>query len=223
MNWLDKLERKWGRHAIPNLMTTVIAGMALVFACNLLFPRAHLLSYLYFAPSLILRGQIWRLFTFIFIPPDSSLLFIAFALYLYYFIGSSLEREWGSFRFNVYYLLGMLGSILAGFITGAATNSFLNLSLFFAFAAVYPDMQLLLFFIIPIKIKYLALFDGVLYLFSFLSGGLTVKAAIVASLINFFIFFGPSVINRFRANLRYRKQRATWQDQTRNNRNNNQR
>lgn len=219
MTWLDKLERKWGRHAIPNLMMTVVMGMALVFACNLLFPRANLISYLYFSPGLIMRGQIWRLFTFIFIPPNSSLLWIVFSLYLYYFIGTSLEREWGSFRFNIYYLLGMLGSIVAGFITGAATNSFLNLSLFFAFAAVYPDMQLLLFFIIPIKIKYLAIFDAVLYLYSFMMGGWTVRAAIIASLINFFIFFGPNVINRFRSNLRYRQQRQAWQQNARNNRN----
>lgn len=219
MNWLDKLERKYGRFAISGLMTTVVAGMALVFVCNLLFPRANLLNYLYFSPNLILQGQVWRIFTFIFLPPDSSLLFIVFALYLYYFIGNSLEHEWGSFRFNIYYLVGMLGSILAGFITGGATNSFLNLSLFFAFAAVYPNMQLLLFFVIPIKIKYLALFDGVLYVFSFLSGNLQTKAAIVASLANFFIFFGPDVFRRMKANYGYRQQRQNWRDANRDNRN----
>lgn len=217
MNWLDKLERKYGRHAIPNLMTTIVAGMALVFVCDLLFPRAQLTSYLYFSPALVMRGQIWRLITFIFIPPNSSILWILFALYFYYFVGSSLENAWGSFRFNIYYLVGMLGSILAGFITGGATNSFLNLSLFFAFAAVYPNMQVLLFFILPIKIKYLAWLDAALYVFAFLGGSLSTKAAIIASLVNVLIFFGPSFLKTVKSNYAYRKQRQTWHEANRNN------
>ncbi|MCI6640806.1 MAG: rhomboid family intramembrane serine protease [Pygmaiobacter massiliensis] len=218
MSWLDRLERKYGNLGIPNLMTTVVAGMALVFVCDLLFPRAQLTSYLYFSPTAILHGQVWRVITFIFLPPDSSLLFMVFALYLYYFIGTSLEREWGSFRFTVYYLVGILGNILAGFVTGGATNSFLNLSLFFAFAAVYPNMQLLLFFLIPIKIKYLAIFDGVIYAYAFLVGNLSVKAAIVASLANFLLFFGPGVISRIQANIRYSRQRQAWRDANRRDR-----
>ena len=219
MDWLDKLERRWGRLAVPNLMTTIVAGQALVFACDLLFPRANLLYYLYFSPAHILQGQVWRIFTFIFLPPESSLLMMALALYLYWFIGSSLEREWGSFRFTMYYLLGIAGNIVAGFISGGATNSYLNLSLFFAFAAVYPNMQMLLFFIIPVKMKYLAAFDAFIYVMAFLSGGLQTKAAIVASLANFFIFFGPDVWRRMRANYRYRQQRQAWRDANRNSRN----
>lgn len=215
MNWLDKMERKYGRFAIPNFMTTIVTGMAMVFVCNLLFPRANLISYLYFSPQLVLHGQIWRLITFIFIPPDSSLFFILFALYFYYLIGNSLEHEWGSFKFNLYYLVGILGNLVAGFITGAATNSFLNLSLFFAFAAVYPNMQVLLFFILPIKIKYLAWVDAALYLFAFIGGNLATKAAILASLINVFLFFGPNVLRQMKANYGYRKQRQAWHDANR--------
>lgn len=215
MNWLDKMERKYHKLAIPNLMTTIVAGMALVFVCDLLFPRANLMYYLYFSPHLVLQGQIWRLITFIFIPPDSSLLFIVFALYFYYFIGNNLEHEWGSFKFTVYYLVGILGSLVAGFITGGATNSYLNLSLFFAFAAIYPNMQVLFMFILPIKIKYLAWVDAGLFLFSFLFGNLATKAAIIASLINVFLFFGPGLMKTMKANYGYRKQRQAWRDANR--------
>ncbi len=215
MNWLDKLERKLGRFALPGLMRVVVVGMALVFCCELLFPQAMLEYYLYFSPALIAQGQVWRIFTFIFLPPQSSLLFIVFALYFYYFIGNALENEWGSFRFTLYYLLGVVGTIIAGLLTGGATNSYLNLSLFFAFAALYPNMQVLLFFFIPIKIKWLAYLDAALFAYQFLLGTWQTRAAILASLLNFLIFFGPSVLRQIRDNLRYRKQREDWRRQMR--------
>lgn len=215
MNWLDKLERKLGRFALPGLMRVVVVGMALVFCCELLFPQAMLEYYLYFSPALIAQGQVWRIFTFIFLPPQSSLLFIVFALYFYYFIGNALENEWGSFRFTLYYLLGVVGTIIAGLLTGGATNSYLNLSLFFAFAALYPNMQVLLFFFIPIKIKWLAYLDAALFAYQFLLGSWQTRAAILASLLNFLIFFGPSVLRQIRDNLRYRKQREDWRRQMR--------
>ena len=215
MNWLDKLERKLGRFALPGLMRVVVVGMALVFCCELLFPQAMLEYYLYFSPALIAQGQVWRIFTFIFLPPQSSLLFIVFALYFYYFIGNALENEWGSFRFTLYYLLGVVGTIIAGLLTGGSTNSYLNLSLFFAFAALYPNMQVLLFFFIPIKIKWLAYLDAALFAYQFLLGTWQTRAAILASLLNFLIFFGPSVLRQIRDNLRYRKQREDWRRQMR--------
>ena len=216
MNWLDKLERKFGRFAIPGLMRIIVIGMTLVFCCNLLFPQVNLLSYLYFSPTLIAQGQVWRVFTFLFLPPETSLIFILFSLYFYYFIGNSLENQWGSFRFNVYYLVGIIGTIIAGFIAGGATNSYLNLSLFFAFAAIFPDMQVLLFFLIPIKVKWLALVDAVLFAFQLLFGTWSTRAVIIASLINFLLFFGPGVWRRLRENIKYRKQREEWRRQWRN-------
>ena len=215
MSWLDKLERKCGKFSIPGLMRIIVAGMALVFCCNLLFPQANLIYYMYFDPALILQGQVWRVFTFIFLPPESSLLFIVFSLYFYSLIGTSLENEWGSFRFTVYYLVGMIGTLIAGFISGGATNSYLNLSLFFAFAAVYPNMQVLLFFLIPIKIKWLAIADGVLFAFQLVFGTWQTRAVIIASLINFLLFFGPDVLRKMRDNFKYRKQREEWRRQMR--------
>ena len=216
MNWLDRLERRCGRFAIPGRMRVIVIGMALVFCCELLFPQALLSYYLYFDPALILQGQVWRVFTFVFLPPNSSPLFIFFSLYLYYFFGVSLENEWGSFRFTLYYLIGMIGTIIAGFLSGGATNTYLNYSLFFAFATLFPNMQLLLFFILPIRIKWLALFSGALFVIQFIQGSWQDRAVIIAALINYLIFFAPSVFRRLRDNLRYRKQREEWRRQWRN-------
>lgn len=214
-NWLYRLEYKYGRKAIPNLMMTIVIGMALVYVADLLNPTINLTSYLYLSREAILHGQVWRLFTFIFLPPVSSPIFILLSLYFYYWIGGSLESTWGSFRFNIYYLCGVIGAIIACFITGSADNYFLNMSLFFAFAVLYPDMQVMLFFVIPIKIKWLALVDAVLFAFSFIIGGWPARAAIVMSLVNFFLFFGPDFIRRIRNDSKYWRTRAQFR---RNNR-----
>ena len=124
--------------------------------------NARLLPYLSFNPALILRGQVWRLVTFIFFPPDTGLLaFIAF--YFYYWIGSTLEQYWGTPQFNVYFFTGVFLTVVYGFIMYFITGwsfsldaSYLFLSMFFSFAALFPNMEVLLFFLIPIKIKYLA-------------------------------------------------------------------
>lgn len=165
-----------------------------------------------------MRGQIWRLFTFIFVPPASSVLTLALALYFYYFIGSTLERVWGTFRFNVYYLCGLLGCMAAGLITGYGSNDYLNLSLFLAFAYLFPNHEVLLFFIIPIKMKYLAYLDWALFAISLIFGSWASRAAVIASLINFFLFFGPDIwyqIKMRRGNATQRNFRKYY----RNNRN----
>ena len=115
-----------------------------------------------------MHGEVWRLFTFVFIPQSTSPLGLVLTLYFYYLIGNTLENTWGDFQFNVYYLCGMLGAILAAALTGYGTSYYINLSLFFAFAMLYPDFQVLLFFIIPIKMKYMALFSGALCLIDLL-------------------------------------------------------
>lgn len=196
--WLDKLDRKFGRHYIRNLMTIIVAGMGIVYLMDLvLYPMANfsLSSVLAFNRDAVLHGQIWRLVTFVFIPPNSNILFILFSLYFYWLIGSSLENQWGAFRFNVYYFCGMLGTILAGLITGHATNSYLNLSLFLAFALMYPDYQVMVFFILPVKMKYLALIDlaglAVMFVFDSWSG----RVALLFALINVVLFFWHDFID----------------------------
>lgn len=205
MKLLDRWSYKYGRYAIENLMIYIVIGMAIVFASDfLLLPQigVSLSSLLAFDRAAILSGQIWRIVTFIFIPPDSSMLFILFSLYFYWLIGGGLESAWGAFKFNIYYLVGILGTIIAGMLTGYATNYYLNMSLFFAFAALYPDFQVLLFFILPIRIKWLALLDALYFLISFIFAGLGGKIALLVAVANFLLFFGGEFISRIKAFIR---------------------
>lgn len=142
LKFLDKLERKFGKFAIRNLMTYIAIGNLAVFLISFMYPA--LPGYLMLIPSLVLKGQVWRLVTYVFIPPDTSILFILFAVYFYYMIGNTLEREWGSFKLNIYYLTGMLATTIAAFITGGTYGVYLNLSLFLAFAYLYPNYEILL-------------------------------------------------------------------------------
>ena len=120
--WLDRMDRKFGKYAISNLMMYIVAFMAAVFVLDMLMP-VNLTAYLVFNKAAILRIQLWRLVTFLFLSPDSSIVWILFSLCFYWMIGSALENQWGSFRFNMYYLFGMLGSIISGMITGYATTA----------------------------------------------------------------------------------------------------
>ncbi len=197
-NFLNRLERKFGRFAIHNLMTILVGAMGIVFIMNYAVFAAtgqSLSGILAFDRDAILAGQIWRVFTFLFLPPDSSLIFIVFALYFYWMIGSSLENEWGSFGFTLFYLLGALGAILCGFVSGYATNSYLNLSMFLAFALLNPNFQILLFFFFPIEMKWLALVDAAVLVYSFIFGTWRSRLALLLSLLNLLVFFTPQLID----------------------------
>ena len=186
---LDRLSYKFRRICIPNLMLYLVIAMAGVYIVELFVPDMPLSLYLYFDRSLIFAGQWWRVITWILIPPSSSLIFIIFSLYFYYLIGLGLERSWGSFKFNLYYLVGIIATIIGGFITGTTDNTFLNYSLFFAFAILYPDFQVMLFFFIPIKIKWLALVDLLFFIISLIFSPMYIRVAIIASMLNFILFF----------------------------------
>ena len=190
--FVDKLQRKLGRYAIPNLMLYIVAGMAVVFVVDtVVYPVTGFSARSLFAfnRAAILRGQIWRLITFIFIPPSSSMLFIIFSLYFYWMIGTALQQQWGSFRFNLFYLCGVIGSVIAGCITGGATNTYLNMSLFLAFALIYPDFQIMLFFMIPLKVKWLALLDAISLLLMFMTDSWAGRLALVMAMANLALFF----------------------------------
>ena len=217
MRFWDKLRRlqwKYGRYAPGNLMLYLVGAMALVFIADYILTPAvgvSLTSLFMFVREKVLAGQIWRVITFTFLPPNSSLIFIVFSLYFYYLIGTTLEREWGSFWFDIYYLCGVIGSILAGFLSGSATNYYLNMSLFFAFAVMHPDFQVMLFFFIPVKIKWLAILDAVMFLVNFIVGTWPTRAAILASLLNFFLFFGPSFFRSIRDMIKTHRRRAAFE------------
>ena len=142
MNILNKLERKFGRYAIKQLIVYIVGINALIYMLRIGMPQSDAISKLLLDPHLIMQGEVWRLITWVFIPPSASLLWIFFILYFYYMIGTGLEHEWGSFRFNIYYFTGVAATAIAAFITGqGATALYLNLSLFLAFAYIYPDFR----------------------------------------------------------------------------------
>jgi membrane associated rhomboid family serine protease len=207
MNWFYRLRQRF-RFGIDNLMIYITVTMLAVYLADLLL-NVKLIDYLNFDRELIFQGQIWRVITFIFIPPDTTIIFVLFSLYFYYFIGSTLEQAWGTSQFTFYYLCGAIGTIIAGMITGTSGNSYLNLSLFFAFAQLFPETQVLLFFIIPVKIKWLAYLDWALFAISFIGALIILDfatcASILVSILNFFLFFGPDFINRIKAWNRRRK------------------
>ena len=198
--WLNKLERKFGRYAIHNFILILTIAMACVafldFFAAMSGAPVGMSSYLYFDRDLILQGQIWRLISFIIVPPNVSIIFMIFALYLFYIFGNSLEDHWGSYKLNLYYLIGMLGTILGGFIVGATTNLYLNLSIFLAFAVLFPDYKILIFFVLPVKVKYLAYIDAGFFVLSLFLFPIEFKLACVFSIINFLIFFGPEFIKK---------------------------
>lgn len=209
MNWISRLERRFGRFAVPNLMYYIIILYGIGFVLNYVNPYFYI-QYLALDASAILHGQIWRIVTFLIQPPSYNLLFLIIALYFYYMIGKALEQAWGAFRFNLYFFAGVLFHVLAAIMiyltTGAVyrmDTSYLNLSLFFAFAAVYPDVQFLLFFILPVKAKWLAWIDGAFFIWTIIQaflpayggtyGAYKVYALAAAiSLLNFLIFYVSS-------------------------------
>ncbi len=224
MKWINKLERKYRRYAISNLMTYIIALNAAVYVINLLIPQSNLYAKLALNPAMILRGEIWRLITFLFLPPSSSPIFIVFVLYFYYLVGSNLEYQWGSFRFNIYYLIGVLSTIAASFISYAITGfglvspEHLNLSLFLAFAHLFPYFEVLLFFFIPIKVKYLAWFNWAFIVFALIFRPLPMKLAAIASVVNYFIFFGSDLITTIKLRIQTYKKRKRFREAFKNDR-----
>lgn len=210
MNWLNKLDRKFGRYFIPRLMYLLSAVMAVIYVVDLLIPGLQLRQLMSLDMARVAQGEIWRLISFVIVPPYDSPVLVLISLYFYCLIGNGLENEWGGFKFNVYYLFGIVGAILAGLVTGYGTNAYINLSLFLAFAAIFPDFQILLFFFIPIKIKYLALLDLALYIFTFIIGSWPQRVAILMSLLNLLIFFGGGFIRYIKQQSGYWKTRREF-------------
>lgn len=194
--YLNKIERKFRKFAISNLMLYIVLGMAVVWIADLILSAnpnntVNLYQLLYFDRDKILQGEVWRVISFIFMPPSTIIIILTpIILYFYWFMGSSLESQWGAFKFNVFYFTGIIGCIAAGFIIGFATNEYLNLSLFLAFAILFPNAQLLAFYVIPIKAKWLALIDGIIIIYDFIKGSFDIRVFIILSIINIIIFFG---------------------------------
>lgn len=207
MNFLNKMESKIGKYAIPNLMIYLIAAYCIGFVIYTVNPNFMLMLTL--SPYHILHGQVWRLITWILMPTDTRVFSLLIMALLYYQLGSALERSWGTFRFNVYIFGGMLFTVIGAFIlygiyaaagTGSLetislissltfTTNYINLTIFLAFAVMYPEMQILLFFIIPVKMKWMAVVYAVLIAINLILTSWGGRIAIIMSILNFLIFF----------------------------------
>ena len=199
-SWLNRFCYKHPRFGIPNLMNVIVIGSVLVYLLDM-FSQNSFSSLLYFSLPHILQGQIWRLVTFVFMPLDSRLIYFALSLYLYWMIGTTLEREWGTAKFTLFYVMGVVLNVLLGLLTGYATMTYVNLSLFFAFATLYPETRFMIFFIIPVKVKWLAWLDAALFAWSiiqYLIGGHFLMALIpVIAILNYFLFFSADFARLF--------------------------
>ena len=193
----QKIERFCYRHpnfGIPNLMRYLTIANVVFWVMNMI--NRPFLSYMLFNPALIQRGQVWRLVSFLFVPPSTGVLALL-VFYFYYWIGSTLEKQWGTGQFTIYFFTGVVLTVLYGFlvywITGKAVtldSSYLYLSMFFSFAALFPDMQVLFMFFIPVKMKYLAIVDAAFFLYAMVTTPFPENLVPLVAVLNFLIFCG---------------------------------
>ncbi len=216
MNQHNGLRRKLEKYAIPNLTLYLIICYGIGYLMQFLVPAGY--QYLMLDPFLVLKGQVWRLVTWILIPPDSSnIFFVLITLYLYYSLGGLLERIWGTYKYNVYLFSGLLFTILGAFVLcgysvlmgaqptmytglyllnngsavyfGQFSTYYINMSIFLACAASIPDVQVLLMFIFPIKVKWIGIVYGIILLVNCIQGGIATWIVVIFSLLNFLVFF----------------------------------
>ncbi len=190
-NAIDRFCYRHPKFGIPNLMLYIIIGNVLVFVLDMVSGYTCS-AMLYFSRYQIFHGEIWRLITFLFVPGSTRIFNFVLSAFLYFFIGSTLERQWGPGRFTFYYLIGVVVHIIFGLVTGYASTYYLNMSMFFAFATLYPDAQFLLI-IIPVKAKWLAWIDAAFFLLAVVTGSFPYNLLPLVAVINYLIFFGEDL------------------------------
>jgi len=203
MKWADKFCARHPRFGIQNLMLYIVVGNALVYLFAYMDSTYTLIQMLSFNPALILKGEVWRLISFIIIPQsDNPFLFMMY-LYLYYIVGKTLEYTWGAGRLTIYYFTGIILSAVFGFVfyftTGISfilTAGFINLSLFFCYGTLYPDNVFLVFFIIPVKAKWLALLEAALFIYQIISLPFPSNLFPIIAAFNYVMFCGYDLMLR---------------------------
>lgn len=218
MSFLDKLEKRFGSWAIHGLTNYIVVGQALTFLMVSLSPpetAIRILELMEYRLVNFLGGYFWNPFSFILIPKTFSFIWIFFSLMILHMMGSALEEHWGAFRYNLYVLLGIVFVVASGvvFPYHAFSSYFLLTSIFLAFAYLHPEIELNIFFVLPVKMKWLGWFTFVLALFFVLREGAATKLEFVASLINFPIFFGAEILRRIRSKKRVRTMKAAKRKQ----------
>lgn len=193
MSLMDRLEKRFGRHAFEDVTTSIVAVQVLVF--GLLSIQKISLADLYLIPVLVGRGEIWRLVSFLVIPPSTHPLFMVFALYIFWLMGSALENHWGAFRYNLFLGIAWLATVGFGMFMPwvPATNTFIGTSVFLAFAWLYPEFEFRLFFLFPVQVRWLALVAWISYALAFWAGDWTTRLGIFASVANFVVFFAGDI------------------------------
>ncbi len=181
---------------IPNLMLYLCLGTAIVYLVSSMTKNYVLYDWLYFDRELILQGQVWRLITYPLTTYRGNVLLQLLYLVCYYSLGRAMENVWGTLRFNLFYLTGVLMmDVYCMIFGGQADVYYLNQSLFLAYATLYPDSQFLLFYVIPVKARIFALFDLAIVLMGLISYPFPYNLFSVISLANYFLFFGKDVLN----------------------------
>ena len=222
--WLNRFSYQHPKFSIPGLMKYITIGNVIVYLMDFV-SSGTFSALLSFVPAYIFRGQLWRLVTFVFVPMSSEMFTFVLSVMLYYFLGTQLENVWGSARFTVYYVTGVAVNILIGLLLGLApalrgygvvNMYYVNLSLFFGFATLYPDAQFLVFYIIPVKAKWLALLDVfyfVMEALAYLRAGLPLMILVpLAAILNYFLFFWDDLMyamGRTRQRVQHQTSRRT--------------
>ena len=229
LTFIDRLQRRFGWLAVPNVTLTLIVGQAVLFFANFLAEREFLpqgisLDRVELDPAKVMQGEVWRLVTFLFMPPAMPAIFAVFYFSLLHTFGTTLEQQWGTFKYNLYLLTGYLANVAAAFVGAfllqqqiapelndtlklasvTASNTFLYGSVFLAFARLYPDFILNLFFVLPIRIKWLAILAWIAYGYGLLTGDWVTRMLIIATVLNYLLFFGREHIRDWRQGHRKR-------------------
>jgi hypothetical protein len=194
---LRRLERRFGSYAVERLSFVVAVGMVAVFLFVQVSPS--FVSRLTLDVTRIRAGEVWRLFSFILLPTSRNWLWFLFGVLWFPAVGQALDERLGAFRFNVYYLLGMLGTLAAALITGEARgNLWLNSSLVLAFATLFPDYPVRLYFVIEVKMKWIGVMTAAFMGFEAIASPWSERAAMLAALSNYFLFFGGDLVAAWR-------------------------
>ena len=220
MSFLDRLERRFGFIAIPGLLRYVAILSALVFVLYKLDPSY--LKLIDLDPVAVRHGQVWRLVTYLFVPQLANFLPLpdwanaAFFVLFLWWMGNGLESAWGAFRLTLFYFIGMAGTTIAALLFGAAFSNFmLTASLFFAFAHFFPDVVIYFAYILPMKVKWIAWFSAAILLFQFLAGSMQFRAAFIAAMSNYLLFFGPGLYRSARQRKEVADRRQRFEIQSR--------
>lgn len=212
MQLLEKFKRKFRNFGVEDLMLYAVITIGVVWAVEYIL-RIDLSSYLMFVRDDILKGQIWRVVSFMFVPQSGGPISTFFWLILYYSIGTNLERYWGKAAFNLYYIIGTVLLAVGGFFSGIVIAHYFYMSLFIAYAILNPNDRLLMLAIIPIKVKYLAFIDVLYMIYDFIVYPIApIRVSIIMPVILLFIFFGGDIINSIKAKKRYNDFKKNFND-----------